>query len=156
MDKKSRFSPPAVGAVSLLVVFAVLCLTVFALLSLTTVQADVRLADAAAEAVTNYYAADLKAQTVFACLRTGAALPSDVSVELTEVEAAEGEGAEGEGAEGAASASYAVPISDTQELQVEVLVKPDGSYQVRRWQAAAVGDWTFDDSLDLWDGDILF
>ena len=45
MDKKSRFSPPAVGAVSLLVVFAVLCLTVFALLSLTTVQADVRLAD---------------------------------------------------------------------------------------------------------------
>ena len=57
MDKKSRFSPPAVGAVSLLVVFAVLCLTVFALLSLTTVQADVRLADAAAEAVTNYYAA---------------------------------------------------------------------------------------------------
>ena len=39
---------------------------------------------------------------------------------------------------------------------MEVLVEPDGSYQVRRWQAAAVGDWTFDDSLDLWDGDILF
>ena len=145
MDKKSRFSPPAVGAVSLLVVFAVLCLTVFALLSLTTVQADVRLADAAAEAVTNYYAADLKAQTVFACLRTGSALPSDVSVELSE----------GEDAEGTASASYAVPISDTQELQVELSRSPDGTWTVLRWQSVPTGNWTYDDSLGLWDGDLI-
>ena len=38
MDDGTKFSPPAVGGVSLLVVFAVLCLTVFALLGLTTVQ----------------------------------------------------------------------------------------------------------------------
>lgn len=142
MDKKSRFSPPAVGAVSLLVVFAVLCLTVFALLSLTTVQADVRLADAAAEAVTNYYAADLKAQTVFACLRTGSALPSDVSVELTE-------------GEGTASASCAIPISDTQELQIELSRSPDGTWTVLRWQSVPTGSWTYDDSLGLWDGDLI-
>ena len=40
MNKKERFSPPAVGGVSLLVVFAVLCLTIFALLGLATVQAS--------------------------------------------------------------------------------------------------------------------
>ena len=149
MDKKSRFSPPAVGAVSLLVVFAVLCLTVFALLSLTTVQADVRLADAAAEAVTNYYAADLKAQTVFACLRTGSALPSDVSVELTEVETTDEEGAET-----AASACYTVPISDTQELDVEVIV--DGEeYEILRWQAQYTGEWETVEGLDLWDGTLF-
>ena len=34
--KRETFSPPAVGGISLLVAFAVLCLTVFALLSLTT------------------------------------------------------------------------------------------------------------------------
>ena len=62
--KNQRFSPPAVGGASLLVVFAVLCLTVFALLSLTTVQADVRLADASVQAVADYYAADLEAQTI--------------------------------------------------------------------------------------------
>lgn len=145
MDKKSRFSPPAVGAVSLLVVFAVLCLTVFALLSLTTVQADVRLADAAAEAVTNYYAADLKAQTVFACLRTDSALPSDVSVELSE----------GEDAEGTASASYAVPISEAQELQIQLSRSPDGTWTVLRWQSVPTGSWTYDDSLGLWDGDLI-
>ena len=58
MEQKKKFSPPAVGGISLLVVFAVLCLTVFALLSLTTVQADVRLADASVQAVEDYYAAD--------------------------------------------------------------------------------------------------
>ena len=51
---KERFSPPALGGSSLLVVFAVLCLTVFALLSLSTVRADGRLGDAAADAVAGY------------------------------------------------------------------------------------------------------
>lgn len=40
MNERQRFSPPAVGGSSLLVIFAVLCLTVFAMLSLSTVQAN--------------------------------------------------------------------------------------------------------------------
>ena len=68
---KERFSPPAVGGISLLVVFAVLCLTVFALLALATVQADARLAGASAQAVADYYAADCQAQELLARLRCG-------------------------------------------------------------------------------------
>ena len=145
--KREGFAPPALGGSSLLVVFAVLALTVFALLSLSTVRADVRLGDATEKMVSGYYAADVKAQEILAKLRTGAPLPEDVEFETTISDYPD---------HSETIFSYAVPISDTQELQVEVLVKPDGSYQVRRWQAAAVGDWTFDDSLDLWDGDILF
>ena len=145
--KREGFAPPALGGSSLLVVFAVLALTVFALLSLSTVRADVRLGDATEKMVSGYYAADVKAQEILAKLRTGAPLPEDVEFEATISDYPD---------HSETIFSYAVPISDTQELQVEVLVKPDGSYQVRRWQAAAVGDWTFDDSLDLWDGDILF
>ena len=53
--------------------------------------------------------------------------------------------------------TYTVPISDTQELQVEVLVDPaDGSYSVLRWEAVRSEAWTFDDSLDVWDGEIIF
>ena len=145
--KREGFAPPALGGSSLLVVFAVLALTVFALLSLSTVRADVRLGDATEKMVSGYYAADVKAQEILAKLRTGAPLPEDVEFEATISDYPD---------HSETIFSYAVPISDTQELQVEVLVEPDGSYQVRRWQAAAVGDWTFDDSLDLWDGDILF
>ena len=145
--KREGFAPPALGGSSLLVVFAVLTLTVFALLSLSTVRADVRLGDATEKMVSGYYAADVKAQEILAKLRTGAPLPEDVEFEATISDYPD---------HSETIFSYSIPISDTQELQVEVLVEPDGSYQVRRWQAAAVGDWTFDDSLDLWDGDILF
>ena len=135
--KNSRFSPPAVGGISLLVAFAVLCLTVFALLALTTVQADTRLADASAQAVSDYYAADCRAQELLARLRRG---ERPEGVELLDH-----------------TARYAVPISDTQELQVEVELTGEeadsgGRYQVVRWQAVPSVEWEGDESLELWDG----
>lgn len=139
MDNRnhSRFSPPAVGGVSLLVVFAVLCLTVFALLALATVQADVRLADASAQAVADYYAADCRAQELLARLRRG---ERPEGVELLDH-----------------IARYAVPISDTQELQVEVELTEEqgnrgGRWRVIRWQAVPSAAWEGDESLELWDG----
>ena len=137
MDSRrdNRFSPPAVGGVSLLVVFAVLCLTVFALLALTTVQADVRLADAAAKAVEDYYAADCQAQEILARLR-GGERPEGVSFSGS----------------GPIRAKYAVPISDTQELQAVAVIYGDGSYEIVRWQAVPTVEWEPDDTLDLWDG----
>ena len=146
--KKQRFSPPAVGGTSLLVVFAVLCLTVFALLSLTTVQADVRLADASAQAVEDYYAADCKAQEILARLRNGerpegvafsnGVWPYDVAPSGS----------------GPLQADYAVPISDTQELQITVLLGgiADADYMVLRWQAVPTVEWEGDESLNVWDG----
>ena len=134
MRREKRSAPPAVGGASLLVVFAALCLTVFALLSLTTVRANGRLADASAQAVSDYYAADLAAQEILARLRAG---------ELPEGVERDGE-----------TYSYVCPISDTQELQVEAWVRGT-AYRILRWQAASSGVWEGDDSLDLWDG-VLF
>ena len=138
MDKqKKRFSPPAVGGISLLVVFAVLCLTVFALLSLTTVQADVRLADASAQAAADYYAADLEAQTILARLRNG--------------ERPEGVTFTGSGL---LRAEYTCRISDAQKLQVSVILQgiSGREYVIERWQAVPSAEWESDESLDLWDG----
>lgn len=138
ITRRVHFSPPAVGGVSLLVVFAVLCLTVFALLSLTTVRADVRLADASAQAVSDYYAADCQAQEILARLRAG-----ETPDGVTWSSPMEG---------GETEYSYTVFISNTQELQVEVLVWPDGRWSVQRWQAAAAGGWEIDEGLEVWDG----
>lgn len=131
MRSERRFSPPAVGGVSLLAVFAVLCLTVFALLSLTTVQANRRLADAAAQSTADYYAADCEAQAILARLRSGE-MP---------------EGVEQDGD----LYTYVCPVSSTQELEVEVRIQ-GMDYTVLRWQTVPVGEWEADDSLDLWDG----
>jgi len=131
MRNERRFSSPAVGGISLLTVFAVLCLTTFALLSLTTVQANRRLSDAAAQAAADYYAADCEAQAILARLRAG---------EIPEGVAQDGN-----------IYTYACPISSTQELEIEVQVQGT-DYTVLRWQAASIGEWETDNSLELWDG----
>ena len=140
--KREHFtSPPAVGGISLLVVFAVLCLTVFALLSLTTVRADGRLSEASAQAVRDYYAADCEAQEILARLLNG--------------ETPEGVEISGSGLE---YAGYTVPISETQDLQVEVILRgvADRDYVVTRWQAVPAGQWIPEEDLDLWDGTLPF
>ena len=135
-EKKDRFSVPPIGASSLLSAFAVLCLVVFALLALSTVRSDERLSDASLQATKNYYAADCRAQEILARIRNGETV----------------EGVEAEGQGGYAVLRYAVPISDTQELQVEIGQHADLSCEVLRWQAAPTEEWVGSDDLDLWDG----
>jgi len=132
MDKKERVSVPAIGGSSLLVIFAVLCLTIFALLCLSTVQANARLSDASAKAVSGYYQADAQAETILAQLRSGQ-MPAGVT--CTD-----------------GIYAYSCPISETQALAVEVTL--DGSaYTVLRWQAVSTAEWNPDDSLSVWDGE---
>ncbi len=144
-NRNDRFSPPAVGGISLLVAFAVLCLTIFALLSLTTVRAEVRLADASADAVTEYYAADCQAQEILARLRNGE-VPDSVTLVVT---------AETDGEPGSSQYTYACPISERQELQVNVTINPDGTYRVWEWKAVPSGEWEIDEELEIWDGEEL-
>lgn len=170
--KREGMAPPALGGSSLLVAFAVLALTVFALLSLSTVQADVRLADASAQAVTDYYAADVTAQEVLARLRNGETVEDlkrlglDLgSAELETVPSSLWVGSLPSDQEGQSAfippadppygqrVDYAVPISDTQELQVEVALYADGSYDILRWQAIPIGEWEPDDTLNVWTGE---
>ena len=141
-----RNSAPAVGASSLLVIFAVLCLTVFAMLSLSTVQADKRLSDASAEAALAYYEADTEAERIFALLR-GGELPDGVTV--ASYDPLEGE------TPGGSLYSYACPISETQAIEVELALQ-NGIWTVLRWQAVSTTEWEADESIDIWDGDGIF
>lgn len=131
MKKQTRFSPLAVGGSSLLVIFAVLTLSVFALLSLSTVQAEKRLSDAAAQSVTAYYDADRQAEEVFARLRNGETVEGVTRNENTY--------------------SYRCYISENQYLAVE-LKAADGTWQVLRWQSIASPEPIKESTLPVWDG----
>jgi len=131
MDKKTRMSIPVVGGSSLLVIFAVLCLTVFALLGLSAVQAGGRLSQTTCKAVSAYYQADCQAEEVFARLRSG-----EMPVGVTQT---------------SDIYSYTCPISDTQQLQVELQKEAD-EWTVLRWQAESTADWEANNDLNLWDG----
>ena len=150
-NNKTNFRPPALGGVSLLVIFAVLCLTVFALLSLSTVQADCRLADATAQSVSDFYAADWEAQMILAKLRRGE-LPADVTIE-TAAPNEEAANTEDNSTSVNMLCSYTCQISETQNLQVQVQLNPQtGSYSILRWQAVPSGTWQAENTLELWDG----
>ena len=118
--KKTTASfPPMVGGSSLLVIFAVLCLTIFTLLTLSTVKADERLLSSSAVAITSYYEADTRAEEIFAEIRASVSehqpLPDGVT-------------------KSGSLYSYSCPISDTQELIVQ-LQQDHSSWTVLTWQA---------------------
>ena len=132
MDKQDKTGIPAVGGSSLLVIFAVLCLTVFALLCLTTVQAYGRLADASVRAVTEYYAADCRAEEILAQLRSGT-VPEGVRQDGDRY-------------------MYTCSVSGTQELRAEVL-RCGEVWQIIRWQTVSTAEETQDETLPVWKGE---
>lgn len=134
MNDKKRMAMPATGGSSLLVIFAVLALTVFAILSISTVTADKKLADRSAESVQGYYEADCRAEMILAEIRSGK-LPEGVKQE-------------GRGY------SYVCRISDTLNLEVEVWIDEE-DYEILRWQMVSAADWVNDESLPVWDGEVI-
>ena len=123
--------PAAVGGSSLLVIFAVLCLVIFALLGASTVQADGRLSQTSAAAVTAYYEADCRAEEILARLRAG--------------ETPEGVERNGE------YFRFECPVSDTQVLVVSGRLNGD-FYEILQWQTDSVTRWEESDDLNIWDG----
>ena len=119
---------------SLLVIFSVLCLVTFALLGMSTVQADYRLAEASQNAITCYYQADYQAEEIFARLRAGE-LPDSVIV-IGDLYL------------------YTCPISEKQELQVE-LQKMGDTWTVTQWQAVSLAEYG-DQLIEVWDGEPMF
>ena len=129
--EKNGFRFPVMGVSSLLIIFSVLCLTVFAILSVSTASAGSRLSEKAAQSVTDYYAADSRAEKTIAALRSG--------------EIPEGVSADGD------IYSFTCPASDTLELQVKVRISGT-DYEVLQWQMVSTASWQNDESLNLWDG----
>lgn len=124
------------GAVSLVMIFCVLCLAVFAVLTLATAQREKTLSDLNARRASEYYAADAAATKISAALRAGETPDADVRYEET-----------GSGT----VAEFAVPFGE-QRLEVRLLLTPDGACEVQRWACTYQGDWQTDDSIDVWDG----
>lgn len=131
MKQQERMLLLPFGGSSLLAVFGVLCLTVLALLSLSTVLAERRAAEAAHQAVTAWYEADLEAQARFARLRSGEEVPGVVRT--------------------GAEYRFEVPISRNQTLQA-ALIHREGRWTILRWQAVAQPEET-DQALPVWQGE---
>ena len=124
------------GAVSLVMIFCVLCLSIFSVLTLATADRESKLSEMTARNAEEYYRADYSATVIAAALQKGAPLPEGLDVEVTW---------EGD------TASFLLPMGDSLGLDVALSVH-GGGYEILRWQTVYVGSWEPDDHLNVWDG----
>ena len=129
--KKRKLSFTSVGGSSILTIFAVLCFLVFALLSLSTAKANYNLSEKSVKAVNNYYAADTKAEEVYAQIRAGN-MPDGVQQKGN-------------------TYTYTCAIDDKQKLFVEIK-KQKEKFHVVKWEKQYTGEWKPDDTNDVCDG----
>lgn len=116
--------PAGIGLVTILTVLLALVLAVFAALTLFTAQADARLSQANADAVTAYYAAD-----ALAC-------------------AAQAEFAQGVEAE----LERTFPMTEAQSLYIHLRRTAEGGVERLAWQTVSSGQEIGGDTLPIWDG----
>ena len=136
-----------VGSASVVLIFAVLCLTVFALITFVVAGNNKALIDTEAQLVTAYYEADVLAERVLAEILESVFIPD--SVLGVDIETS------WEWELDTELVYYACPISDSKELFVKLAINYD-SYDVLSWHMRDIGDWTIDDSLNVWLGPDFF
>ena len=111
------------GAVSLVMIFCILCLAIFSVLTLAAADRESRLSGMTAGHAAEYYRADRDATVIAAALRAGNPLPADVEI------VRDGD-----------TVSFRLPVGDTLELDVALSVR-GGAYEVLRWRTVYSGSW---------------
>lgn len=134
----------SIGITSMTVILCVLCLTVFSVLTLSTALSEQKFSEKRAIAIQNYYAAETEAAAMVNELQETWERGADLSVFAKK----KGIAAEGN------IFRFHKSIDAGQELQVELHLS-DG-FEIKKWQVVSTADWTLDESLHVWDGELLF
>ena len=134
----------SIGIISMTVILCVLCLTVFSVLTLSTALSEQELSQKRAEAVKEYYKAE-----AFAAEMTNGLISSSDAVAFAEENHIKMKTEEGK-----MIFYFGWPIDEGQELSVELL--QNETWEIIRWQVVSTEEWTPDESLTVWDGEMLF
>ncbi len=126
------------GAVSLVMIFCVLCLSVFAVLTLSTAMNEKRLSDLAAQRTAEYYEADCRAAEIISELSAGQE-PEDV--EITSAPS-----------DGGTLVEFSLPAGGDRTLEVRAILDGRGGYRVLCWKTGYSGGWETDNFIEIWDG----
>lgn len=147
MDKKKSAGGLGLGSVSVVVIFAVLCLTVFAVLSLTTARNGASLAEVSAQAVSDYYEADLRCSEMVQNLVDVLEAGGDVEALTQSL------GADSQWVDDALEVSFSQPAGEKQELAVRLRLRAGQELEILTWQIQDAGQWVPDEGLSVWTGE---
>ena len=138
------------GAVSLVVIFGVLCMAVFAALTFATANRERRLSELDALRAEEFYRADAAATKIAAALRLGNRTLADALLKEQELSA------EILFTEGGTLAEFSLPAGGEQRRKVQLLLldgESDGEpdLKILQWKKAYAGTWEADDTITLAD-----
>lgn len=134
-----------VGSASMVLVFAVLCLTIFSLITFVVANNERSIVDAKVNLVTGYYEADFLAEQILIDILTADTVPSSSHG----IEILSGWDEE----LGVETIYYYCPVSPIKALYVNLVIRDD-SFDILSWRMRDTDVWTFDDSINVWSGDI--
>ena len=138
MKRKKRASYPGIqiGTSYLLVIFVILCLVTFATLSLSSAKRDQTYSRQLADRETAYCEANAKAAQIMAQIDDAFAKEDPVFA----IQQIEGVTAQSDGED--LEISYAVPVTESQNLEVEILEDPEeGTQKIVKWKESASTKW---------------
>jgi len=134
-----------VGSASIVLIFAVLCLTIFSLITFVVSGNDRALTDAKVRLVTGYYSADTLAERILLDMLDADTVPDElygIPIYTGWDESLDTE-----------VTYFLCPISDIKTLYVSLVIRED-SFDILSWRMYSLDEWTFDNSLNVWAGDV--
>lgn len=139
----NRYHLSGIGAVSLIMVIAVLLLTIFAILTLMTANNEYELTQNLAQSVNNYYKADKEATNILATIIQTAPTAKNIPESINGIAIFSSE---------SNIIKYTCPIDDRQTLNV-VIALNDKKHEIILWQTEYIADWTIDNKIEVWNGE---
>lgn len=134
--KKNSYPGIQIGTSYLLVIFVILCLVTFAALSLSSAKREQMYSQQLADRETAYCKANADAADIM--VQIDDALRSENPVEALQ----KLEGLTVETGEKELDISYTVPVTKSQQLEVEIFANPEKRKQkIVKWKETASGGW---------------
>ena len=133
-----------VGSALLVLIFSVLCLTVSALMTLAYANSDKELTSKLEASVLSCYSADSKAVEIAVSLQETIS-KGEITSEIDGIKIA---------AEGNGAYSYSCNVDDSHAICVS-LKEDGGSLKILSWLETYTKDWTPDEALQVWTGDVV-
>lgn len=140
---KKRSFGTTMGVTSIIAILVILILIVFSALSITTSNADLRLSIKTAEATKAFYRADYDAERKLGEIHAEVVKGGDW---MTAVKALD---CTVEPAEAGQSVAFLIKIDENKDLNVELIVSPDGQIDCKEWQVVPSTEWTPDRDLNV-------
>ena len=150
--KKTSYPPIHMGTSLMLVIFVILCTILFSVLSLSNALKDWNYSEKNATRTLAYYEAHNHAEEILEHIDTALSEHSSYDACLSQLQTMDFLSLNHSDDSNNISATYIVPINDTESLEVVLLIHPENhiKYTILTWKQITTSDWDGNEALPVY------